>query len=135
MGVKGADIRICYTFQEPIDRRTKEKTTEQNRWSCEGTIWNCDVVYVGALSDEHLRPVVAALNIPHADLLETAVEDVGAVTRGIHPAVDHALRCTVAHGDILTCGAVFDPELLHHVKRRSVGGGCVAEIAFIVHIL
>lgn len=69
------------------------------------------------LPDEHLRPVVAALNITHTDLFEAAIEDVGTVTGRVHPAVDHALRTAVAHCDVFTGGTVSDAELLHHVKR------------------
>ena len=103
---------------ELIDRRDRiKKDHRANRWSCDGIIWNCDVSFYVVLPDEHLRPVVAALNITHADLLEATVEDVGTVTGRVHPAVNHALRTAVAHGNILTGGTVSDAELLHHVKR------------------
>lgn len=102
---------------ELIDRRDRiKKDHRANRWSCDGIIWNCDVSFYVVLPDEHLRPVVAALNITHTDLLEATVEDVGTVTGRVHPAVDHALRTAVAHCDVFAGSTVSDAELLHHVE-------------------
>ena len=87
------------------------------------------------LSDKHLRPVVAACNIAHADLFIGAVENIGAVTGGIHPARHDGLRRTVAHGDILTRAAVSKPEGPHHLERRAVGRTGVVEVTAVMHVL
>ena len=54
---------------------------------------------------ERLRPEMARVIIPHADLREARIHDVGTMVRAGHPACDDLVGGSLAEGNVLTpCG-------------------------------
>ena len=74
-------------------------------------------------------------NIADADLLIRRIQDIGAVTAGIHPTVHNSLRGSISLGDVFPGCAVGETEGGYHLKRRAVCRAVVGEIAVFQHIL
>lgn len=88
-------------------------------------------------ADKLLCPIIAAVGIlrnPHAQFGKRGIQDVRPVTLGIHPTGHDLLGRGLPHGDIFTCRAIADAELLHHIERRAVCRGGMVKIAEICHI-
>lgn len=65
-----------------------------------------------ASANKHLRPVIAVGHIAYADLGIGPVQDVGAVSAGIHPAIYDCLRSAVALGDVFAGRPADMPKFL-----------------------
>lgn len=73
------------------------------------------------LSDEELRPIegAAALVTANSELCKRGREDVLSVSLGVHPAVNHLLRCGVAVSYVLACRAVGNSQLVSGSEARA----------------
>ena len=87
------------------------------------------------LANKHLGPVVAVCSISNADLGVGGVQDVGPVTAGIHPGVDHSLGRSLSIGNVFTGSAEGQSKGLDHLEGCAVGGTGMGEIAVIYHVL
>ena len=76
---------------------------------------------VHLFGDKHLGPVVAAGYIAHADVGIGCIQDIGAMTGGIHPAIYNCLGCCVALGDILAGAVGHNPISIIIPCHRVVG--------------
>ena len=79
-----------------------------------------------SLSDKHLRPIIPAGAITHADLCVGRVEDIGAMAAGIHPGVHDGGRRPLPVGDVFPGGAVGEakgPDRSHrlHCEHGAAG--------------
>lgn len=70
-----------------------------------------------------------------ADLIECAVEDIGTVACGIHPALHHGGGGFLAFGYVFGGGLIFDAEGCQHLERGAIGWGIMCEIIAIDEIL
>ena len=57
------------------------------------------------------------------------IKNIVSVPVGVHPTPNHRLRGSIAFRDILARGAIGDPEIPDHRKRRAVGRAGMGKIA------
>ena len=88
-----------------------------------------------SLSDKHLRPIIPAGAITHADLCVGRVEDIGAMAAGIHPGVHDGGRRPLPVGDVFPGGAEGEAEGSDHLERGAVGGAGMGKVPVAGHIL
>ena len=79
-------------------------------------------------ADKQLHPIPACTVIANADGGKVCVQNIGAVARRVHPAIDHLLWGGVPRRDILPCGTVPDPGVIQGGKAGgSIRPGVVKE--------
>lgn len=72
--------------------------------------------------DEHLGPVFGAFAVGRntdTDLGKACIQDVGSMSRGIHPTVHNLRRCAVAVCNVFSRRGVANTEITHHIQRGS----------------
>lgn len=85
--------------------------------------------------NKHLRPVIAPGNITDTDSGVVRVQNIGAMSGGIHPAVYNCLRRCVTLGDVLTGTSVGDAEVFDHLEGGAVNRAGVGEVFVVLHVL
>jgi hypothetical protein len=85
------------------------------------------------LAYKFLNPFAIIVSYPYLGV--AAIQDVGTMTRAVHPLVHHFRRARLAFGDVFPCRVIGDPECSHHIKRGSISRRLMIKIIIVVHIL